>query len=483
MKTLKYLFILLCTFSLAACFDDDTTLDTVRISEISIDTLKLKKTYNIDYNETLTISTENVVSESEAQLPLQYAWEVNYKLYSEEPNLEYVGSQIGTFPVRLKVSNEHGSSFYEFTINVNTAYQTGIAILSENNEGEPMFSFMRELSDTELAAGKKRGFANNCLQASNPDHEFPKNPTDFGIRKDQLFICFKNTPCIYMLNSSMLNIENIATDADPEFVPEKLIIANSAAKQAVVLTSNGKAYQFGSLEGIILPHTGFSSKYNSKIGMVRSVDQYTDVTIVWENQTPAIIDCVNSYFYYSTIKEGIDFTDHTPLALYNRNNESFTLLTRKNDSFMKTSINFNWKINDGMQDQYPWGPINERFGIYEKQVEVAGNPNFTDKTPYVSSPKYQCLYYAIGNNIYRWFYNNNSFPTTPWKTLNEINGAEVTALSISEDEEQLYVGVNDNSKNELSGSFYLLNSDTGKNEGDSPYLNIAHKPVRIMYKK
>ena len=40
MKTLKYLFFILCLPLFAGCFEDETTVDTVRISEISIDTLR-----------------------------------------------------------------------------------------------------------------------------------------------------------------------------------------------------------------------------------------------------------------------------------------------------------------------------------------------------------------------------------------------------------------------------------------------------------
>ena len=43
MKTLKYLFFILCLPLFAGCFEDETTVDTVRISEISIDTLKMQK--------------------------------------------------------------------------------------------------------------------------------------------------------------------------------------------------------------------------------------------------------------------------------------------------------------------------------------------------------------------------------------------------------------------------------------------------------
>lgn len=72
MKTLKYLFFILCLPLFAGCFEDETTVDTVRISEISIDTLKMQKVYNIDQNEELLIPTEGLVSQSERQLPLTY---------------------------------------------------------------------------------------------------------------------------------------------------------------------------------------------------------------------------------------------------------------------------------------------------------------------------------------------------------------------------------------------------------------------------
>ena len=75
MKTLKYLFFILCLPLFAGCFEDETTVDTVRISEISIDTLKMQKVYNIDQNEELLIPTEGLVSQSERQLPLTYEWE------------------------------------------------------------------------------------------------------------------------------------------------------------------------------------------------------------------------------------------------------------------------------------------------------------------------------------------------------------------------------------------------------------------------
>ena len=96
---------------------------------------------------------------------------------------------------------------------------------------------------------------------------------------------------------------------------------------------------------------------------------------------------------------------------------------------------------------------------------------------------YQCLFYASGNKIYRWYYNTaTSFPTEPWRTLDDLEGAEITSLAVSPDNQQLYVGVYQPQASGLNGSFYLLNCNTGKNEGDSPYLNVAYKPLKVVYK-
>ena len=51
MKIIKYIPVVFCLLCAAACFEDESTMDTVRISEITIDTLKIQKVYNVDQNE------------------------------------------------------------------------------------------------------------------------------------------------------------------------------------------------------------------------------------------------------------------------------------------------------------------------------------------------------------------------------------------------------------------------------------------------
>lgn len=143
---------------------------------------------------------------------------------------------------------------------------------------------------------------------------------------------------------------------------------------------------------------------------------------------------------------------------------------------MKTSIAYTWTIWDSDYTQ-------QSFGLSDNQVVINGTPALTSESPYVSNTTYQCLFYASGNKIYRWYYNTaTSFPTEPWRTLDDLEGAEITSLAVSPDNQQLYVGVYQPQASGLNGSFYLLNCNTGKNEGDSPYLNVAYKPLKVVYK-
>lgn len=78
----KYLYIWLIGLLAIGCFDDDTTVDTVRISEIAIDTNSLQKEYNRDKNQTLVIDITPYVTQKEKDLPLTFQWDMDYKFYS-----------------------------------------------------------------------------------------------------------------------------------------------------------------------------------------------------------------------------------------------------------------------------------------------------------------------------------------------------------------------------------------------------------------
>ena len=101
---------------------------------MAIDTNSLQKEYNRDKNQTLVIDI-TLCNSKEKDLPLTFQWDMDYKFYSDSSVLYVDCQELGTFPMRVKVSNEHSSAFYEFKLHINSPYEEGIAVLSESNDG------------------------------------------------------------------------------------------------------------------------------------------------------------------------------------------------------------------------------------------------------------------------------------------------------------------------------------------------------------
>ena len=123
----------LATIGLTSCFSDDTTLAERELSEIVIDQNSMKEVYNINKNETLVITP--VFSQTQAQLDVKTTWEIDQKVYSNEPSLSFTGKELGSWNCRLILENEDGRTFYPFRLNVNSPYEEGITIISADNDG------------------------------------------------------------------------------------------------------------------------------------------------------------------------------------------------------------------------------------------------------------------------------------------------------------------------------------------------------------
>lgn len=470
---LKYILPLLLALLSIACFDDETTVDTRNISVISIDTTKLQKEYNIDKNVTRIITPE--IIQNDPALPLAYEWQVNYKFYSDSSAFRYTGDDLGSYMVRLKVSNEDGSTFYTFKLNVNSPYEEGLAVLSKGEDGEMQLSFMRKFTAEEIAAGAVEKFETHCLKTNNPEYRFAKSPSDMAKRGKQLFISCKDDPMIYAINTKTFELENaIAAPEYPNFIPVKIQIPDNEARTALAYTEDGSIYNLATYEGQILPHLYLTSTYNNKVTLT-NFSGYNPYYYLWDNNMNTLL--LDNGYQTTDLSKEPTFTNHEPIAMFtNTANDCFTMLSRLNGTVYKTTLGtyFYVKIYDD-----DWNLIETYYDLREQKA-LTGDMPLTPESIYVSSPKYRELLYAQGNKIYRWYFSDNSFPTTPLATI-DLPGAEITTLSLSPDEKELYVGVCQARESGQNGHVYILNSDTGRPIG-SPYKNVSYKPVKVMYK-
>ena len=83
---------------------------------------------------------------------MKTTWEIDQKVYSTEPTLNFTGKELGSWNCRLILENEDGKTFFPFKLNVNSPYEEGITIISEDETGRPMLAFMQTPLDGEKAA-------------------------------------------------------------------------------------------------------------------------------------------------------------------------------------------------------------------------------------------------------------------------------------------------------------------------------------------
>ncbi len=345
-------------------------------------------------------------------------------------------------------------------------------MLSEAVDGTMMVSMMRTYSAEEVAAGRERFFNTHCLSVNNPDVEFSRRPTDIVQRSPQLFISCLETPTVYVVNDKSMELENIiSTPEYPDFRPVRMMIFEASSRSAPTICEGGAVYNLASLEQEVLPHTAFTSNYSPVSH--GSAGAYQVYYHLWDNEMQ-LVGFYNGYSNWFGEQFDPPYRGHTPIAMVdNMKATTFTMITRDgNGDYWQTTVGDTGSLYDA---NYTVIGVDIR-----ENFKIGGTPDISSRTPFTSSPTYRGIYYAIGNKIYRKYFSDTTFPDTPWATI-DAAGAEVTALAVSPDESQLYVGVQSGG-DELNGHIYILNSQTGGQVDGSPYLNIGYKPVKIMYK-
>ena len=203
-----FLFSLL-ALSLTSCFSDDTTLGDRPLTEIIIDEESVKDVYNINKNETLVITPK--YSQTNGQKDVKTTWEIDQKVYSTEPTLNFTGKELGSWNCRLILENEDGKTFFPFKLNVNSPYEEGITIISEDEAGRPMLAFMQTPLDGENAAF----YDYDCLTKNNDDINFASHPADIVQSAGSLIIACQgagtatDVPTLYYINEKTMVVENM----------------------------------------------------------------------------------------------------------------------------------------------------------------------------------------------------------------------------------------------------------------------------------
>ncbi|MBO5665209.1 MAG: hypothetical protein J6S03_03335, partial [Bacteroidaceae bacterium] len=254
MKKIKWLLLLVVLPLFVACFEDKSTPADKPLSNITIEQ-GIDSVYNIYKFDTLVIKP--VISQENVDKPLSYTWEIDLEPYSHDEVFEYVGNDLGKFNCRLIVENEDGKAFFPFVLYVNSDYEYGITVLSQDSDGKSMLSFMQEpMTETDSVEFT----AYDCFTRNNPDEAFAAGAVDVVQSGGRLIIACQgggernDEPTIYYLNEKTMVIENMFTVPEyDDFKPTILGVPSVSPIGSIypIICENGKVYDFSVTEGVV----------------------------------------------------------------------------------------------------------------------------------------------------------------------------------------------------------------------------------------
>ena len=123
--------------------------------------------------------------------------------------------------------------------------------------------------------------------------------------------------------------------------------------------------------------------------------------------------------------------------------------------------------------------INEKLKI----IGFGGVSLLKEDSPVVASNQHKAAYIGDTNKLYRWYYASSNMLTAgdkPFATIGS-NSSIITSVELSDNQKEVYVTAYDPAQQGKNGSFYIVDSETG--EILKEYLNIAYKPIKVIYKR
>ncbi len=498
MKKINLLAALFALFCLSACVEDDTTLAVKPISEITIVEGSVQKVYNIHANDRLVIDPQIV--QTNEQKPLQYAWEMDFEIVSREKTFNFVATELGSFNCRLIVENEDGKAFFPFTLNVNTAYEEGLTVISNDPEGNSFLSFMLTPTD-----GSDRKFYDyNCFSVNNVETKFASNVVDVvQCDKNLMLVCQgagkeDDVPTIYYLNDKTFVIENeVKVTEYPDFKPVRLAIPSASSFGATypILCENGKIYDFSAFEGAVEEAVKLQSTYANAC-VVKDANYYD--LLFWDKDAGGLAliytgygpyycsktyhasrqDCINGDNYFAGRSfVAMTLIHQTPQQLTtNGNIGEMIVLTANNTMINKVVLCTTFHVYDY---ETATNVLYDNGGM--KLCSVGEHP-LNETTPCIANKTYYSMLFAKGNKVMRWYYTSSDFINQAKELPVGIpEGAEITSFEISEDHKKTYVSFWEPDKAGKNGSVWVFDTDTG--EVFEKHNNVCYKPVKMIYKK
>ncbi|MDO5664098.1 MAG: hypothetical protein Q4G63_02425 [Bacteroidia bacterium] len=474
MKTIQHiLYSCLLVLLAVSCIKDDSIGEVNPVSKIELAS-KIDTLFTLDRWATLQISAPQF-TQTNAEKPLSYSWEIDHKEVSTEKDLTYVCEKYGVFDGRLKVSNEDGFFFHYFKVNVRYSYIQGVYALA-SHKGKSILSYYPEgIAD--------KTFELDTYEKNNPIYKLGTEPkalffTNTPIRQE-VYIATGNPSTLYRLDGNlMMTTHQMETQGDITFITHDG--ANSVITSAVFLL-NKRAGQVESQK------TTFTNFGQQSIDGTFGAVEFANRISYWYTSASA---SANGELYFDNIGSRMiirssnksspvaelfksEFAGLTLIDVCQANDKSEFAAVLKN----KQSGEFvHYWFNPGYYNQY--NTAKETAPEMKYKGTMPASSGIIETSVIASAPAKNIMYYTNGNKVYAYsILSKGNFPTTPLFVC-ESSG-NVADMFVNKEESKLYVGIND-SNPDLPGSIYCF--DINKNTLLWKQTNVTGTIKQLVYK-
>lgn len=478
-----FAFVLLCQSCL---FKDDTTLGTKEISEVTIGQERL--VYNISVGERAEI--DPLVTQSIEGVELSYEWSVltgvenaqKLEFLTDEPVFNEQFKGLGSFQIRLKVTNEYGGNIQFFTVNVVTPYEEGLIVVSNDQTGNSDLSFLKTLTPEEIAEGLTPKFETGVFSKIHPEVPLREVVAMEQIN-NRLVILSKDQGRIFLLDDKTMDIISEVAYAEQfaGFVPKTFLARIYVRPGGIsyfysdnyVLSEDGRVYGYN----VLFNEMFESSKFPAEVRYDKAYLHTFDYNTTWRKyfiQHDEGMVFMPGDAGFAGARMSDFYSDYYILNMVSAetsgtNMDAFIICKSKIPGEENKVI-----IHNGIRTL----SFNKASYEYETTEELTVSED-TEMAYNLHSDR---VYYFKDNKLYEWFPNvfkEEKLPS-PEDAILTLDGEEITSMSFTRDWKKIYLGVNDNSRSENSGS--VIEFDPLTHEIITRHNHIANKPVKVFYK-
>ncbi|MCL2561971.1 MAG: hypothetical protein FWE10_06615 [Rikenellaceae bacterium] len=477
-----YSFFIAAALLLGGCYADDSTgayktVESIEITGVPRDTI------NFYLGDEIRITPQIAGS------GLTYQWGMGryttnpnngeittiFEEISTEKDLVHKTAGLGHYYLRQVVAGNEVSVIKYYHVFVNSEFEEGHFVLGRREDGTASIAFMKTLTPEEEEQGLQPRFRQDLFEYVN-GYRMGVDPIICHKVHNSLFIACGESQRVYQIDAKSFQLQFMYDYSRyaADFVPLNLMAFDGEYCLNLVSTSaNGgiARIQWNGLD--IFPFTELRSQVIFDRVAYRQ-DGLVNCRMCFINSAQGIIyaygfDMNNPPNWYSYMPCYDHFVGRQILHAFQDAQLNLIVYSKQGDTYLRTRVG---------SFITSFVTFNSLDIIFELPCMV-NTHLLTMDTPSVHNDLWNCLIFADGNKIYRWYYNQSDLPDAQYITL--ADGETVTALGLSADQRQLFVGSYNPSRQGHKGSYHVFNSDTGARIGQS-HEGVSDRPVTVMYK-